>query len=129
MSALLLRVLVVDDEPDTRDTLAFLLRARGHEVHLARDGPSALATAAAFRPQAVVLDIGLPGMNGWEVARRLREEAGLTDALLVAVTGHGREEDEARSRQAGFDAHLTKPAEWQALLAVLARAALSAGVP
>jgi CheY-like chemotaxis protein len=111
-----LRVLVVDDWSDTRDSLEMLLSAWGHEVRLARDGPSALEAARSFSPQAVLLDIGLPGgMDGWDVARRIREQDGGRAVLLVALTGHGRELDKARSREAGFDAHLTKPADPQEL--------------
>src|SRR5947209_9435729 len=105
-----LRVLVVDDCKDMRDTLAMLLRAWGHEVRLAWDGPSALEAGRAFRPQAVLLDIGLRGMDGWEVARRLRGQDDLRPLLLVALTGYAGEQDRARCREAGFDVHLAKPA-------------------
>jgi CheY-like chemotaxis protein len=106
-----LRVLVVDDCEDTRDSLAILLRAWGHEARLAPDGPSALESYREFRPDVVLLDIGLPRMDGWEVARRLREQEGGHAVLLVALTGYAREDDQALSRQAGFDAHLSKPAD------------------
>jgi CheY-like chemotaxis protein len=116
-----LRVLVVDDHEDTRESLALLLSMWGHVVRLAHDGPSALETSRDFRPQVVLLDIGLPRLNGWEVGRRLRQQEGPRPVLLVAVTGHAREQDQARSREAGFDAHLPKPCdpeELQRLLAV-----------
>jgi PAS domain S-box-containing protein len=105
------RVLVVDDNLDAAESLAMLLRLEKHTVHTAHDGPAALLEAEAFRPEVVLLDIGLPRMDGYEVARRLREELGLKAALLVAVTGYGQEEDRRRSEEAGFDAHLTKPAD------------------
>jgi signal transduction histidine kinase/ActR/RegA family two-component response regulator len=120
-SSLSRRVLAVDDNADAVESLALLLGVLGHEVRTASDGPAALETAAAFRPDVVLLDIGLPGMDGYEVARRLRDEAGLKETLLVAVTGYGQEEDRRRAEQAGFDAHLTKPAHPGELLAVLAR--------
>ena len=103
-----LRMLVVDDNVDAALVLAALLRLLGHEVTVAHDGPSALAAAAAAPPDLVLLDIGLPGMDGHAVAARLRA-AGHARAALVAVTGYGREEDVRRSREAGFDYHLVKP--------------------
>jgi CheY-like chemotaxis protein len=117
-----MRVLVVDDCPDNRFGVATLLQVWGHEVRLARDGPSALEASREFRPEAVVLDVGLPGASGWEVGRQLRAQEGLSRVLLVALTGHGREQDKARSREAGFDAHLTKPAEPQELRRLLSPA-------
>ena len=114
------RVLVVDDNLDAVESLALLLRLQGHEVRTACDGPTALETAAAFRPEVVLLDIGLPQMDGYEVARRLREQVGLKEALLVAVTGYGQEEDRRQSDAAGFDAHLVKPADPAVLLKLLA---------
>ncbi|HEY5452687.1 MAG TPA: ATP-binding protein [Polyangia bacterium] len=106
-----LRVLVVDDNVDAAKTLAKLLELRGHEVSLAHDGPAALAAAAAAPPDLVLLDIGLPGMDGYAVAARLRA-AGHAGAALVALTGYGREEDVQRSRDAGFDHHLVKPIDF-----------------
>src|SRR5262245_10839281 len=120
-----LRVLVVDDNADTADTLATLLELEGHQVKLAHDGPTALAAAATFRPDAVVLDLGLPGMDGFEVARRLRDRAGGNGPVLVAVSGYGQDEDRHRARQAGFDHHLVKPAEIATLTSLLA----TPGVP
>ncbi|MBY0231347.1 MAG: response regulator [Gemmataceae bacterium] len=113
-----LRVLIVDDCPDTRTCLGLLLRAWGHEACLAADGPDALEAERLFLPDVILLDIGLPGMDGWEACRRLRLQEGRL--FLVAMTGFGREEDLARSREAGFDAHLTKPADPDALEALLA---------
>ncbi len=114
-----LRVLVVDDDSDTRTTLLFLLRAWGHEAAAAADGPSALAAAAQFAPDAVLLDLGLPGMDGYEVCRRLRQLNGAGPALLVALSGFGREEDVGRALQAGCDRHLLKPCDPEQLRRLL----------
>jgi signal transduction histidine kinase/DNA-binding response OmpR family regulator len=113
------RVLVVDDNVDAADSLGMLLRLGGCEVRLAHDGPAALEAAQAFRPQVVVLDIGLPGMDGYEVARQLRTLPSTRHSVLAAVTGYGRDEDRARSREAGFDYHLVKPVDLDMLQAVL----------
>jgi CheY-like chemotaxis protein len=114
-------VLVVDDNADAAESLAVLLRLEGHEVCTAHDGAAALEAARGFRPEVVVLDIGLPRMDGYQVARRLRAEVGLTEALVVALTGYGQEEDRRRAEQAGFDAHLVKPADPVVLQGLLAR--------
>ena len=106
-----LRVLVVDDNIDAAESLSALLQMAGHEVTVARDGAEGLARAAEMHPEAVFLDIGLPDIDGCEVARRLRAMPQTAHALLVALTGWGAEEDRARSREAGFHHHLTKPAE------------------
>jgi len=113
------RILVVDDNVDTAESLALLLRLKGHEVEVAHDGPAALETARSFEPEIVLLDIGLPGLDGYEVARRLREESRLTHALLVALTGYGQEEDRRRARYAGFDHHFTKPVDPAVLYQVI----------
>jgi CheY-like chemotaxis protein len=105
-----LRILVVDDNADAADTLGRLLEMSGHRVTVAYDGPGALAAAAAARPELVLLDIGLPGMDGYTLAGRLRE-AGHHRAALVAVTGYGQEDDLRQSRSAGFDHHLVKPVD------------------
>ena len=105
------RVLVVDDNVDGAESLASLLRLRGHQVHVANDGPEALRSATAFHPEIVVLDIGLPGMDGYEVARRLRDSQEAAPARLVALTGFGQDEDRRLSREAGFDYHLVKPVD------------------
>jgi CheY-like chemotaxis protein len=104
-----LRVLVVDDCPDMRSTSRILLGLWGHEVREAGDGHVALGLAATFRPDAVLLNIGLPGLDGYEVARRLRRLPGLEGVLLVAITGYGSDQDVAACRAAGFDHHLLKP--------------------
>ncbi len=123
-SATGLRVLVVDDNIDAADTLAALLEMSGHVTRVANDGHQAIEMAQGFQPQVVFLDIGLPGMNGYEVARKLRETPGVERAFLVALTGWGTREDRERSAEAGFDHHLTKPADMdtvETLLAGLAR--------
>jgi PAS domain S-box-containing protein len=103
------RILVVDDNEDAAESISMMLSLDGHEVRTAYDGPEALETAGAFRPEVILLDIGLPGMDGYEIARRLKQNGGLDSALLVALTGYGQEEDRRRAEAAGFDLHLTKP--------------------
>jgi two-component system CheB/CheR fusion protein len=114
------RVLVVEDNVDAAQSLALLLELSGHEVAVAHDGPEALTTAEALQPQVVLLDIGLPGMDGYEVARRLRENPVLEHVLLVALTGYGSEQDRLQSQKAGIDYHLVKPADPLALQNLLA---------
>ncbi len=115
------RVLVVDDNADSAESLAILLQMQGHDVRMAHDGPSALAAAREHRPELVLLDIGLPaGMDGYELAQRLRPEAGLERAVIVAVTGYGQEDDRRRAADAGFDGHLVKPVDMQKLWRLLA---------
>lgn len=113
------RVLVVDDNVDAAEVLATLLRHLGHEVHVVHDGAQALTVADGFRPEVILLDIGMPGMNGFEVARRLQERKRTPRPLVVALTGWGRPADEARSREAGFDLHLVKPVEEEQLRQLL----------
>jgi signal transduction histidine kinase len=105
------RVLIVDDNMDAATSLAMVLRLEGHEVSLAHDGPAALAAIAEHRPEVVFLDIGLPGMSGYEVARRVREEGCFKDGLLVAMTGYGQDQDRQNCHEAGFDLHLVKPVD------------------
>ena len=112
------RILIVEDNPDSREMLRFLLELAGHEVHEARDGPGGLEALSRLRPDVALVDVGLPGFDGYELARRARE-AGHT-ARLVALTGYGLPEDHRRSREAGFDAHLVKPVEPAQLSVVLA---------
>jgi CheY-like chemotaxis protein len=119
------RVLVVDDNHDAADSLAMLLRLGGHEVHVYHDGPTAVAAAEELKPEVVLLDIGLPEMNGFEVARRLRLDPDLAATLLVAVTGYGQDQDLRRSREAGFDHHLVKPIDPAMLQAIFGRCAVS----
>jgi signal transduction histidine kinase len=114
------RVLVVDDNADAAETLAEWLALRGHEVRTAQSGNEALEAAPQFRPEVVFLDIGLPGMSGYDVARRLRQAGGCSGAVFVALTGWGTDEDRRRSEEAGFALHLVKPIENAKLDAVFA---------
>ena len=123
------RVLVVDDNADVAESLALLLKLAGHDARAAYDGQTALSLAQDFRPQIVFLDIGMPGMDGYEVCRRLRQQPGTEKALIVALTGWGQEKDRRLSRQAGFDHHLVKPVEPEALQALLAGGAAASPVP
>jgi len=104
------RILVVDDNRDAADSLCMLLKSRGHDVRVAYDGLEAVGAAVTFKPDVVLLDIGLPKLSGHDAARRIREARG-ADILIIAVTGWGQEEDRRRAREAGFDHHLTKPVE------------------
>jgi CheY-like chemotaxis protein/nitrogen-specific signal transduction histidine kinase len=111
------RLLLVDDNVDAVQSLAMLLSADGHDVRIAHDGVGALALMPSFRPDVVVLDIGLPGMDGYEVAQRIRAAANGAPPTLVALTGYGQQEDRQRAREAGFDHHFIKPADIAALQA------------
>ena len=113
------RILLVDDNEDAAESLAMLLRHAGHEVHVAGDGEAGLEAAAALRPDAVLLDIGLPGISGLDVARRLRAQPWGEALLLVALTGWGQAEDRQRSREAGFDEHFVKPVGRAELMSLL----------
>jgi PAS domain S-box-containing protein len=115
-----LRILVIEDNRDTADTLCTLLRSAGHEVAVAYSGPAGLEAAREFRPEVVLSDLGLPGMDGYAVAQALRRDPAVGEARLIAVSGYGQAEDERRAREAGFDLHLTKPLEMEQLLQVLA---------
>jgi CheY-like chemotaxis protein len=105
------RVLVVDDNRDSADSLKLLLQIWGHQAQCAYGGEEALAVVAEFSPEVVLLDIGLPGMSGYELAQRLRELPGARHATLVAVTGYSRAEDRERTAAAGFHHHLVKPVD------------------
>jgi CheY-like chemotaxis protein/two-component sensor histidine kinase len=115
-----LRILVVDDNRDAADSMALMLRIMGNDTRAVYGGRDALDAAADFRPDVVLLDIGMPDMSGHEVARLIRQRPGGTDTTLVAVTGWGQEEDRRRSKESGFDAHLAKPAPPAALTELLA---------
>jgi CheY-like chemotaxis protein len=117
------RILVVDDNRDSARTLARLLEIIGHEARTAHDGGEAVATTEAYRPEVILLDIGLPVMNGYEVARTIRRHPWGTDIVIVALTGWGQMEDRTRSKEAGINHHLVKPVEPQALLDLLSRMA------
>jgi len=120
------RVLVVDDNRDAADSLATVLRMSGAQVRVVHSGAEALHVLEAARPAIVLLDIGMPGMDGYEVARRIRERPGFADVRIVALTGWGQDEDRARSRAAGIDHHLVKPADIEALHALLVEGAARA---
>jgi two-component system, chemotaxis family, CheB/CheR fusion protein len=122
------RILVVDDNRDATETLARVLELGGHEVHTAHDGLEAVDVAAELQPDAVLLDIGLPKLNGYDAARRIREQPAGKDVFLVALTGWGQPEDRRRAQDAGFDAHLVKPVD-HAHLAKLLRDRVSADRP
>ena len=114
------RILVVDDHQDSTDSLALFLRLRGHEVRTAQDGPTALDEIERYRPEVVFLDLGLPGMSGYDVARRVRMRTDLGPLQLVALTGYGTDGDRQKTRDAGFDVHLAKPVDPRAVDALLA---------
>jgi PAS domain S-box-containing protein len=114
------RVLVIDDNQDSTTSMAMLLKLVGHEVCVAQDGGTGLREAERFLPQVVLLDIGLPDINGYEVARRLRQHPSLQSATLIAMTGYGQPEDRQRSSEAGFHHHLVKPVDWETLERLLA---------
>ena len=114
------RVLVVDDNIDAAESIAVYLRLEGHDVRTVSDGAQALALAQVFAPQVAVLDIGLPGMNGYEVARRLKNQGVDAPALLIALTGYGQKEDQARSAEAGFHHHFVKPADPRVIQSAIA---------
>ncbi|MFM0277860.1 chemotaxis protein CheB [Paraburkholderia sediminicola] len=113
------RILIIDDNPDACEALALLLTSEGHVVETCVDGIQGLGAVAAFRPDAVLLDLGLPGMDGYEIARKLRESEATRNTILIAVTGYGQPGDRLRSAEAGFDHHLTKPVDFQALMRLL----------
>ena len=115
-----LRILIVDDNRDAATSLAMLLEMSGNQTITAHDGVAAVETAAAFHPDVILLDIGLPGLSGYEVARRIRSEPWSERVTLVAITGWGESEDRQRSTEAGFDAHLVKPIDHAALMKLLA---------
>ncbi len=124
-----LRILVVDDNEDTTLGLAFLFRSWGHEVHAVHDGPSAITAARTFLPQAVILDIGLPGMDGFEVAQQLRALPELGRVLLVGSSGYGHARDRKRAAEVGIDFYLVKPFDPWKLEHLLAAQRPSAAVP
>lgn len=114
------RVLVVDDNEDAADSLAMLLTVRGDQVRIAYDGAEAVVAEQDFIPEVVLLDIGLPKISGYDVARRIRSTRG-NGVLIIAITGWGQEEDRRRAREAGFDHHFTKPVDFDRLLDLLDR--------
>lgn len=115
------RVLLVDDSVDAAEAMSMLLETLGHEVRTLHDGPSALAAVDEFAPEVVILDIGLPGMDGFQIAREMRTRPSTKTALMIALTGYGGESDRQRSRDAGFDFHLVKPVSFTAIEDVIAK--------
>jgi CheY-like chemotaxis protein len=115
-----LRALVVDDNADAATALELLLQESGHLVRVAHTGPNGLAAALDFRPDVMLLDIGLPELDGFEVAKRIRQQPALHNIVLIAMTGYGREKERQRSQEAGFDHHLVKPADFGTLEQILA---------
>lgn len=122
LNAASLRIVVADDNIDSLESLAILLELYGHQVHMARTGREALSAAAQTHPSVVILDIGMPEMNGYEAAAQLREQPWASDLLLIALSGWGQEQDKQRAQGAGFDWHFTKPVDIDRLQAVLAQA-------
>jgi CheY-like chemotaxis protein len=113
------RVLVADDNVDAGESLAMLLRLDGHQVELARNGPEALELYERMRPDIAILDIGMPGLSGYDVARRIRQHKDANGVKLIALTGWGQESDKKRAMASGFDHHFTKPVEPTALVALI----------
>jgi CheY-like chemotaxis protein len=116
------RILVVDDNEDAAELLAFALEAAGHETRIAHDGPSALLALDQFAADAALLDIGLPGMDGYELANRIRRQS--VDVRLIAITGYGQDADRKRASDAGFHSHLVKPVDLQLVLRAVREVAL-----
>lgn len=121
-----LRILVVDDNVDTAGSLAMLLAASGHDVRMAHDGPTAVESALEYRPNVMLLDLGLPGFDGYEVAKRMRQRAGFQNVVLVAMTGHGLDADRQRSQDALFDHYFVKPVDFGMVQEILATISVEA---
>jgi two-component system, OmpR family, response regulator len=116
-----LRVLLVDDSIDAAEAMSMLIETLGHEVRMMHDGPSALAMVDGFAPEVVILDIGLPGMSGFDVAREMRAREATKKVLMIALTGYGGESDRREAQQAGFDHHLVKPVSFTAIENLIAQ--------
>jgi CheY-like chemotaxis protein len=121
------RIVVADDNHDSADVLATLLGLHGHDVRVAHDGIEVLAIADTFKPHVVLLDLGMPKMDGYETARQTRQRPWGKDAMLVALTGWGQQQDRQRTAEAGFDAHLVKPVTDSDLFHLLATTKVSEG--
>jgi len=119
-SARPLQILIVEDNPDTADSFSRLLGACGHNCRIVHSGWNVLQTALGFRPQVILLDIALPGITGYEIARELRQHPALKDVALIAISGYAQDSDRQRSLDAGFDHHLSKPVDFEALRELLA---------
>jgi two-component system CheB/CheR fusion protein len=109
------RILVIDDNLDAANALRYLLQNEGHEVSVAVDGPAGLALARQLKPDFLLLDIGLPNLNGYEIAKLVRQDDSLRQTTIIAITGYGQSNDRARALAAGFDHHMTKPVEFHSL--------------
>jgi CheY-like chemotaxis protein len=118
--AILRKILVVDDNRDSVESLAMLLKMLGHETYLAYDGLEAVQTAERIRPELILLDIGLPKLNGYEVCRKIREQEWSQATVIVALSGWGQEADRRKSEEAGFNHHMVKPLDYNLLMDVLA---------
>jgi len=118
------RILVVDDNEDAATSLVMLLQMTGHETYVAHDGLAAIKAVEKHRPEVVLLDIGLPALNGYEVCRRIRQQPLGKEMVLIALTGWGQEKDRRDSREAGFDGHLVKPVDYASLMALLSSLAI-----
>jgi CheY-like chemotaxis protein len=122
-----LRILIVDDNRDSADSLSMMLKIMGNDTRTAYDGEEAVAVANEFRPAVILLDIGLPRLNGYEACRRIREQTKGKELVIIAQTGWGQDEDRQRTHQAGFDHHMVKPVDPQALMSLLAELSNAAG--
>ena len=120
MASPALRILVVDDSVDSADSLSMLLQINGHDTRTAFDGVEAVECAGEFRPQVILLDIGLPRLNGYDACRQIREQPWGQDMTIIALTGWGQDEDKQRTLDAGFDGHIVKPVDQATLQTLLA---------
>src|SRR5262249_51194258 len=118
-SSLARRILIVDDYPLVAESLMRVLALAGHQVRIAYDASAALEVISAFEPEIIVLDIGLPGMNGYDLAKHIREQKASNFVTLIAATGYGQNEDRHKALEAGFDHHMTKPVDCAALLQLI----------
>jgi CheY-like chemotaxis protein len=123
------RILIVDDNKDSAESLAMLLEITGHRTFIVHDGVAAIAAAEAHRPEVMLLDIGMPRLNGYEVCRRVRLQPWGAEIKIIALTGWGQEEDRRKSQEAGFDGHLVKPVDYNALLELLGSIRAGASQP
>ncbi len=117
------RILLVDDNRDAADSLAMLLQSDGHDTHVAYDGATALERVESLQPEVILLDIGLPALNGYEVCQQIRARSSSRQAVVIAITGWGQESDRRKSRDAGFDAHLVKPVAYSELVTLVGQIA------
>ena len=124
-----IRILVVDDDVDNADTLTKLLKLKGYDVHECVHGPDCLEAVERLLPEVILLDLGMAGMSGFDIAEELRENPDLRPRLLIAVTGHGQPADFEHTKNAGFDHHLLKPLDWRKLDAILQSREVPVGAP